>query len=192
MFGVQGHNRASSGKKRRHSHLCSLRKLRKKKKTNSNPNSTLSPPIQCTLNLTASTRSSMNLPISFSSSAPGSPTTGAQSLSREMEGCARPEHGERSSENHWDERNAVWRLLSLKCPSLFQADTPCFAWSSWGRIFTSLQWTVSQKSSVKVTKVLLSLKINRVGRLQWKLCVSGGRIWLSIYNRWLQSETWMN
>lgn len=75
-----------------------------------------------------------------------------------------------------------------KYPSRFQADTPCFTWSSWRRIFTSLQWTVSQKSSVKVTEVLLSLKINTVGRLQWELCVSGGRIWLSMVTEWNMDE----
>lgn len=56
----------------------------------------------------------------------------SQSLGRELEGYTRPEPVECSSENHWDKRNryyptaTVWRLLSLKCPSLFQADIPCF------------------------------------------------------------------
>lgn len=155
--------------------------------TNPNPSSAFSSPLQCILH----PKSCTNLPTSI----PAQPGVTREKSTASMGSKARA----------WGNvlLKLIWMEVMVLIPpaqlrgcylssALFQADPPRPTASSWGRIFTSLQWTVSQKSSVKLTEVLLSLKINTVGRLQWELCVSGGRIWLSIYNRWLQSETWMN
>lgn len=155
--------------------------------TNPNPSSAFPSPVQCILH----PKSCMNFPTSI----PAPPRVTWEKPTAPL-GSKAPAWGNALLKLMWMEVMVVIPPSQLKgcylSRALFQADAPRPTASSWGRIFTSLQWTVSQKSSVKLTEVLLSLKINTVGRLQWELCVSGGRIWLSICNRWLQSETWMN
>lgn len=90
-FGIWGQKKSCSGEKRETILIyvpwgSSGKKHKKPTKNNQrkspSPNSRLPSPTQCAFKLRVSPRSSMNLPTSFTSSAPGSPMRGAQSHSR--------------------------------------------------------------------------------------------------------------